>query len=109
MKVLITGATDGHGRGVALSLAQDPATELLLHGRDEARGAAMVREIGDGRATFYSADFASLADVRRLGQRITAEHEDLDVLVNNAGIGTTLPGEEGRALSRDGYELRFQV
>jgi NAD(P)-dependent dehydrogenase (short-subunit alcohol dehydrogenase family) len=33
----------------------------------------------------------------------------LDVLVNNAGIGTTLPGEGRRMESRDGYELRFAV
>src|SRR5207248_1452270 len=37
------------------------------------------------------------------------EHDRLDVLVNNAGIGTTLPGDGQRMESRDGYELRFQV
>jgi NAD(P)-dependent dehydrogenase (short-subunit alcohol dehydrogenase family) len=40
---------------------------------------------------------------------VAAEWERLDVLVNNAGIGTTLPGEGRRLKSEDGYELRFAV
>jgi NAD(P)-dependent dehydrogenase (short-subunit alcohol dehydrogenase family) len=43
------------------------------------------------------------------GERRIDEHDQLDVLVNNAGIGTTLPGDRQRMLSQDGYELRFQV
>jgi len=43
--VLITVATDGLGRGVAISLAQRGAT-LLVHGRDRAPGEAVVREFG---------------------------------------------------------------
>jgi NAD(P)-dependent dehydrogenase (short-subunit alcohol dehydrogenase family) len=40
---------------------------------------------------------------------VAAECDRLDVLVNNAGIGTTLPGEGRRLESADGYELRFAV
>jgi NAD(P)-dependent dehydrogenase (short-subunit alcohol dehydrogenase family) len=40
--------------------------------------------------------------------RLEAELDRVDVLVNNAGIGTNLPGG-GRRVSRDGYELRFAV
>jgi len=43
-KILVTGATDGLGKGVATALASAGAT-LLLHGRDEARGEATVQEI----------------------------------------------------------------
>ena len=56
--VLITGATDGLGRGVAISLAQRGAT-LLVHGRDRARGEAVVREIravGSPEVRVYVAD-----------------------------------------------------
>ena len=56
--VLITGATDGLGRGVAISLAQRGAT-LLVHGRDRARGEAVVREIravGSPEVRLYVAD-----------------------------------------------------
>jgi NAD(P)-dependent dehydrogenase (short-subunit alcohol dehydrogenase family) len=44
-----------------------------------------------------------------MAEQILDDFEKLDVLVNNAGIGTTLPGDGQRMESRDGYELRFQV
>jgi NAD(P)-dependent dehydrogenase (short-subunit alcohol dehydrogenase family) len=56
-------------------------------------------------AQALQADFASLDDVRRLA----GEVERIDVLVNNAGIGSGMPEGRERAESRDGYELRFQV
>jgi NAD(P)-dependent dehydrogenase (short-subunit alcohol dehydrogenase family) len=110
--ILITGATDGLGRGVAIELAGAGAT-LLVHGRDTARGEEVVAEIAEitdnERVSFYRADFAALADVRAMAQRVAAEHDRLDALVNNAGIGTVLPGHGERVTSTDGYELRFAV
>jgi NAD(P)-dependent dehydrogenase (short-subunit alcohol dehydrogenase family) len=44
-----------------------------------------------------------------MGEKLREEQPELHVLVNNAGIGTTLPGDGARVESRDGYELRFQV
>jgi NAD(P)-dependent dehydrogenase (short-subunit alcohol dehydrogenase family) len=110
--ILITGATDGLGRAIAGELAAAGAT-LLLHGRDDARGERTIAEIrertGNQRLSFYRADFASLAEVRALGEQVLAEHYELHTLVNNAGIGTYLPGDGDRVTSADGYELRFQV
>jgi NAD(P)-dependent dehydrogenase (short-subunit alcohol dehydrogenase family) len=110
--ILVTGATDGLGRGVAERLAAGGAS-VLVHGRDDARGEATIRDIrdatGNERLRWYRADLASLADVRVLAERVTAEEPRLDALVNNAGIGTTLPGDGARQVSADGYELRFQV
>jgi NAD(P)-dependent dehydrogenase (short-subunit alcohol dehydrogenase family) len=110
--ILVTGATDGLGRGVAERLAAGGAT-VLVHGRDDPRGEATIRDIGavtgNERLRWYRADLASLADVRALAERVAAEQPRLDVLVNNAGIGTTLPGDGARQVSADGYELRFQV
>jgi NAD(P)-dependent dehydrogenase (short-subunit alcohol dehydrogenase family) len=112
MRVLVTGATDGLGKAVASRLAADGAT-VLLHGRDDARGRAALDEIraetGEARLEWYRADLASLDDVRSLAERVRADHDRLDVLVNNAGIGTTLPGDGRRVESADGYELRFAV
>lgn len=93
--ILITGATDGLGKAVALQLARTGAT-LLLHGHDEARGQQTLEEIraktGNTRLQWYRADFAALSQVRALAERLAREQERLNVLVNNAGIGTTLPG-----------------
>jgi NAD(P)-dependent dehydrogenase (short-subunit alcohol dehydrogenase family) len=47
--------------------------------------------------------------VRALARQVADACERLDVLVNNAGIGTKLPGEGRRMQSRDGYELRFAI
>jgi NAD(P)-dependent dehydrogenase (short-subunit alcohol dehydrogenase family) len=110
--ILITGATDGLGRALATELAEAEAA-LLLHGRDDARGQQTIEEIrtrtGNERLDWYRADLASLDEVRHLAERIGGEHDRLDVLVNNAGIGTILPGDGRRMESRDGYELRFAV
>jgi NAD(P)-dependent dehydrogenase (short-subunit alcohol dehydrogenase family) len=110
--ILVTGATDGLGRGVATALVDAGAT-LLLHGRSPERLDAVVEEIGaeTGNTNLrpYRADLASLDEVRRLGDEIVARESRLDALVNNAGIGTTLPGDGERMVSADGYELRFAV
>jgi NAD(P)-dependent dehydrogenase (short-subunit alcohol dehydrogenase family) len=110
--ILITGATDGLGKAVALQLARTGAT-LLLHERDEARGERTLEEIraqtGNTRLEWYRADFSQLSQVRALAERLAREQKRLDVLLNNAGIGTNLPGGGRRQESEDGYELRFAV
>jgi NAD(P)-dependent dehydrogenase (short-subunit alcohol dehydrogenase family) len=110
--ILVTGATDGLGKAVATELARSGAA-VLLHGRDDGRGEAAIREIaaetGSERLSWHRADFSSLAEVRALSERVAGEVDRLDGLVNNAGIGATLPGDGERMESEDGYELRFQV
>jgi len=110
--VLVTGSTDGLGLALSRELAARGST-VLLHGRDAAKGEAALREIreatGSERLAFYLADLGSVAQVRGLAERILAEHDRLDVLVNNAGIGTGGRTATERELSEDGYELRFAV
>jgi NAD(P)-dependent dehydrogenase (short-subunit alcohol dehydrogenase family) len=106
--VLVTGSTSGLGREVALRLASSGA-HVIVHGRNRERGLAVVEEIereGNGSARFYEADFGSFDQVRRLAASVLADYDRLDLLVNNAGIGSA-PDE--RLLSEDGHELRFQV
>jgi NAD(P)-dependent dehydrogenase (short-subunit alcohol dehydrogenase family) len=110
--ILVTGATDGLGRALAVDLAAAGAG-VLVHGRDEGRGRDTLAEIRartpDARVRFLRADLASLAEVRDLAAEVERDTDRLDVLVNNAGIGTTTRGDERREVSRDGYELRFAV
>jgi NAD(P)-dependent dehydrogenase (short-subunit alcohol dehydrogenase family) len=107
--VLITGATGGLGRPLAASLTAEGAT-VLVHGRDQGNREQLVHALRaqGGRAQAYGGDLAVLADVAELAERVAAEHPELDVLVNNAGVGFGAPGA-ARELTRDGNELRFAV
>jgi NAD(P)-dependent dehydrogenase (short-subunit alcohol dehydrogenase family) len=80
---LVTGATAGIGRAVALQLGQLGA-EVIVHGRNADRGAEVVREIQNagGKARFIGADLGNADDVRRLA----AEAGPVDILINNAGV-----------------------
>ncbi len=81
-KALVTGATSGIGRAIALQLARDGA-EVIVHGRDTARGAGVVKAITDegGQAHFVTADLSNPADLEHLVKEVG----DVDILVNNAG------------------------
>jgi NAD(P)-dependent dehydrogenase (short-subunit alcohol dehydrogenase family) len=107
MVVLVTGATDGLGRAVAAALA-DAGDTVLVHGRSEDRIADTLAEI-DGDARAYRADLSSLEEVDRLADEVLAAEPRLDALVNNAGIGSDVPGGGQRQESADGIELRFAV
>src|SRR6266545_8219437 len=107
--VLVTGATDGLGRGVAQRLAGQGA-RLMRHGRNRERLDAVARELGpETRVTTHLADLASLDEVRALADDVQRSTDQLHVLISNAGIGTGPRGEDTRAESRDGHELRFAV
>jgi NAD(P)-dependent dehydrogenase (short-subunit alcohol dehydrogenase family) len=90
-RALVTGATSGIGRAVALKLAQEGA-EVIVHGRDAARGAQTVNEIieAGGTASFVAADLGDSADVQRLADDVG----DVDILINNAGISVFGPTAE---------------
>jgi NAD(P)-dependent dehydrogenase (short-subunit alcohol dehydrogenase family) len=90
-RALVTGATSGIGRAVALQLARE-RTDVLVHGRDAARGADTVAEITNsgGKASFVAGDLADAADVQWLANEVG----DVDILVNNAGIALFGPTAE---------------
>jgi NAD(P)-dependent dehydrogenase (short-subunit alcohol dehydrogenase family) len=92
---LVTGSTSGIGRAIALELARRGA-DLVLHGRDRARGEALVKEIG-GSARFVAADLTDVDDTLRLA----AEAGDVDILVSNAGLYEFAPTAATGAASFD--------
>jgi len=109
---LVTGATDGVGRLVAHELARGGA-RVLLHGRDAQKLAAVRDEIraacGNDQLETLRADLAALGEVRALAADVIDATDQLDILINNAGVGSKSAHGAGRETSRDGHELRFAV
>jgi NAD(P)-dependent dehydrogenase (short-subunit alcohol dehydrogenase family) len=82
-RALVTGATSGIGRAIAVQLGLMGAT-VLVHGRDARRGREVVEEVqgAGGTARFVAADLSSATDLARLVDDVG----DVDVLVNSAGF-----------------------
>jgi NAD(P)-dependent dehydrogenase (short-subunit alcohol dehydrogenase family) len=104
---LITGATSGLGKVVALKLAKQGATVVLV-GRDPIKTRATVDEIraqsGTSTVDGLVAELSSLAEVRRLAEEFRNHAPRLDVLVNNAGAIFSR-----RQSTVDGYERTFAL
>ena len=104
---VVTGATAGIGREIALALANMGATVVIV-ARDTTRAARTAEEISraahNPSVSWVLADFASLDSVRAGAAEIIRRHEMIHVLVNNAGVA-----KKHRTLSVDGIELTFAV
>jgi NAD(P)-dependent dehydrogenase (short-subunit alcohol dehydrogenase family) len=90
---LVTGASKGVGKGIALELARCVCDVAVNFNADAAGADATVAEIrGMGRQAFsVHANVGISADVDGMFQRVLTEFSRLDVLVNNAGVQTWKP------------------
>lgn len=104
---LITGASSGLGKAVALGLAAEGARVGLV-ARDRARGevarAGIQAATGNADLHLFVADLADQTSIRALAESVLARFERLHLLVNNAG--TAYPA---RRLSPDGIECALAV
>jgi NAD(P)-dependent dehydrogenase (short-subunit alcohol dehydrogenase family) len=105
--VVITGATSGIGQIAAEALAGQGA-RIVLVARDQGRAErtlARLRKVAPNIAhRVHIGDLLSLADTKRVGERIAAEEPRIDVLINNAGNVFAR-----RALTADGMERTFAL
>jgi len=105
--MLVTGGTEGIGKAACDELAARGAT-LVLVARNREKGMRVVDALkassGNERISLVVADLASLAGVRDAARAFLADHDRLDVLINNAG-GLFM----GHRLSADGFEMTFAL
>ena len=86
-KCLITGGSEGIGRGIAQALAEKGA-DVVITGRDEEKLAATADALGVGSIT---GDVGDEADAVRTVEEFVERHGRIDLLVNNAGFGRFRP------------------
>ncbi|WP_156685869.1 SDR family NAD(P)-dependent oxidoreductase [Mycobacterium sp. Marseille-P9652] len=98
--IVITGASDGIGAAAARRLSRG-GQRVVVVGRSESKTRAVAAELD---ADYFVADFADLAQVRALADKIRSEYPRIDVLANNAG-GMC----REVSFTPDGYEKTYQV
>jgi short-subunit dehydrogenase len=86
--IVITGASDGIGKQVALRLAKEH-TNLILIARNETRlqeTKTEAEKIGASLVAIYSCDIGDIHNLKKNIQKIISDHPQIDVLLNIAGI-----------------------
>lgn len=105
---LVTGASRGIGRAIAVRLAREGAAIGVnyVSRADDARKLVGEIEAAGGKALAVQADVGSVPDVARLFEETIARFGKLDILVNNAGIMFTKPVS---AVSEAEFDRIFDV
>jgi hypothetical protein len=111
MKILITGGTNGMGKGVAkvLAGANKQANEIIILCRSQKLGQQVVEELttftSNQNISIVICDLAKLSDVKQVVEEIHEKHQFLDGIFINAGIGYAAK----RIETVDGFDAHFQV
>lgn len=105
--VLITGGNAGIGKATVRKLANRGA-EVVMACRDMEKAEAAAEEIikhsGNGQVSVIHCDLSSFDSIRKAVGEFTAGHQQLDVLINNAGVVTS-----DLHRTEEGFELQFGV
>ncbi len=111
MKILITGGTNGMGKGVAKVLAgiDNQLHEIVILCRSKKLGEELIKEFenttSNNKISFILCDLTKLRDVKNAIQEIQDKHEFLDGIFINAGVGYA----SKRVETEDGMDQHFQV
>jgi len=87
-RVIVTGATKGLGKAIALSFAREGAWVVANYSSDDQSAAATESELADLASKFMvlKADVSSRSDVEKMIISVVEQWEYVDILINNAGI-----------------------
>jgi hypothetical protein len=111
MKILVTGGTNGMGKGVAKVLAgiDNQIHEVIILCRSKELGEATIKELenstGNKKTSIILCDLTKLSDVRSAISEIQSKHKFLDCIFINAGLGYAAK----RVETEDGMDPHFQV
>lgn len=85
---LITGASRGIGRQIAITFATEGANVVFTDLRETDESKNLIEELKklNVKTAFFSADASSLEETERVGKSFGEQFDKLDILVNNAGI-----------------------
>jgi NAD(P)-dependent dehydrogenase (short-subunit alcohol dehydrogenase family) len=102
---VLTGATSGVGKALALELAKT-GEKVVIVARDADRGSAALQEIRsaspDARLDLQLSDLSILSSVRNVAEIVRSRYETIDLLINNASTY-----RRTRAVTIDGFEEMF--
>ncbi|THY88099.1 NAD(P)-binding protein [Aureobasidium pullulans] len=106
--IIVTGGSSGLGKESVHQLVKHNPEKIYLAARTSQRGNAAINDIekatpsAKGKIHYLEIDMASFASVKKAADRILAENNRLDILMNNAGATGGAPG-----LTTEGYEDQF--
>jgi 3-oxoacyl-[acyl-carrier protein] reductase len=85
---IVTGASRGIGRAIALRLSQEGASVVVNYkrGAQQAKDVVSAIEAAGGKALAWEADVSKTAEIRDLFDRTQETYSQIDILVNNAGV-----------------------
>src|SRR5438034_193175 len=95
-KAIVTGASSGIGRSIALALGHAGAGVCINYVAGEDKAQSMVDELhGHGHTAFaYRADVSNEDDVAKMFEAVRAEFGTVDILINNAGLQSDAPVDQ---------------
>lgn len=108
--ILVTGANSGIGRETALQLAKHNPSRIFVGARSQQKAEEAIEQIKQAlpdtassvSLTFLQLDLSSFQNIKTAVETFRASSDRLDILINNAGIMGTPPGQ-----TEEGYEIQF--